>query len=119
MPSEFHKALQQEACALEIKLARDPTFRRLENIRTLLDAYGNGASTYPKMGITKSMAGVLAFIEDYTSKEGYCPSYQEITNAMGWVSKSNTHRVVHKLYERGLVRMSPNKARSIRQRGAG
>lgn len=53
------------------------------------------------------------FIRSFIDKEGYGPSYQEIQEALGLGSKSEVHRLVHGLKERGLIELIPNRARCI------
>jgi SOS-response transcriptional repressor LexA len=45
---------------------------------------------------------------------GKSPSMDEIAIAIGLVSKSNVHRILHALKARGLVDWQPHIARSIR-----
>ncbi|MBD7992860.1 helix-turn-helix domain-containing protein [Ochrobactrum sp. Sa2BUA5] len=53
------------------------------------------------------------FIRSFIDKEGYGPSYQEISEALGITSRSSIHRLVHGLKERGLIELIPNRARCI------
>lgn len=47
-------------------------------------------------------------------KNGYCPSYEELTDALGLKSRSGIHRLVRILTENGYIARDPNHARSIR-----
>lgn len=53
------------------------------------------------------------FIRSFIDKEGYGPSYQEIQEGLGLSSKSEVHRLVYALRERGLIELIPNRARCI------
>ena len=47
------------------------------------------------------------------SLDGVPPSFREIGDALGIVSKSNVHRLVHGLAERGAIHFRPGRVRSI------
>lgn len=47
-------------------------------------------------------------------KNGYCPSYEELTNALGLKSRSGIHRLVRILTDKGYIVRNPNHARSIK-----
>ena len=57
---------------------------------------------------------ILDFIKAYIRLHGVAPSYSVIARGVNKQSKSNIHRVVHKLIDEGKIAMKPHKARSIR-----
>ena len=63
--------------------------------------------------MTKRQMKVLEYIKSYWDENGYSPSYDDIKDAMGISSRSNVHRIVHCLVERGYLRNIPQKARSL------
>lgn len=64
-------------------------------------------------GLTSTQRKTMTFIEAFEAEHSYAPSFEEIREAMGWASKSNVHRVIARLKERGFVSLIPNSARSI------
>lgn len=64
-------------------------------------------------GLTLRQSEALSFIGSYQTIHGFAPSFDEIATAMGLKSKSNAHRIVHQLIDRGAVQMMPARARSI------
>lgn len=64
------------------------------------------------MGLTPRQADCLAFIRKRLEAGQVAPSYEEIAAHLGIV-KSNAHRMVHALAERGHIRMIRNRERSI------
>lgn len=63
--------------------------------------------------ITKRQRDVLQFIRRYTSKNGYCPNYDEIMQGIGLKSKSGVNRLVLELEQRGFVRRLAGRSRAI------
>ena len=63
-----------------------------------------------KLGLTKRQIDVLNYLKSLPDD---CPaaSYDEIGDALGMV-KSNVHRVMHALRERGYVHFMEGKSRS-------
>ncbi len=57
---------------------------------------------------------ILDFIKAYVRLHGVAPSYAVIARGVHKQSKSNIHRVIHKLIAEGKLVMKPHKARSIR-----
>jgi SOS-response transcriptional repressor LexA len=57
---------------------------------------------------------VLDFIRAYIRIHGVSPSYQVIAKSIGLSSKSNIHRIVHRLKQDGLIELRPYKFRSIK-----
>lgn len=54
-------------------------------------------------GLTERQSEVLAFIRRFIGERGFSPSYQEIAEGVGLVSKSNAYTLVGALVERGYV----------------
>lgn len=57
---------------------------------------------------------VLDFVQTFTKMRGFAPSYSEIAQGLGMRSKSNIHRLVHVLEERGLLQIKPHRIRSLK-----
>ncbi|WP_460994336.1 LexA family protein, partial [Staphylococcus aureus] len=54
------------------------------------------------------------FIKAYLRLHGVAPSYAVIAKGIGMKSKSNIHRIIHKLEDEGLVTVKPYKFNSIK-----
>lgn len=67
-----------------------------------------------KSKMTKRWDLVLRFVQAYIKIHGAPPSYQIIANGLGMRSRSNMHRIVHRLEEEGLLETKPRKYLSIR-----
>lgn len=63
--------------------------------------------------LTAKQHKILTFVIDYLSKHNFSPSYHEIREEVGLVSKSSVHRHVSALEERGFIKRLPDKARAI------
>ena len=63
--------------------------------------------------MTKRQMEVLHFIEDFIKYRGFSPSYMDIAIGMNLKSKSNIHRIIHALKERGFLKLQPHKIRSL------
>ena len=63
--------------------------------------------------LTKKQYEVLNFINQKLKDDGFAPSYDEIGEAVGLKAKSNVHRLISALEERGFVRRIPHRARAI------
>jgi SOS-response transcriptional repressor LexA len=57
---------------------------------------------------------VLDFIKAYMKLHGVSPSYAVIAKGLSMKSKSNIHRIIHKLKDEGLVAVKPYQFNSIR-----
>jgi SOS-response transcriptional repressor LexA len=57
---------------------------------------------------------VLEFIQAYIKMYGVPPSYAIMAKGLGMRSRSNMHRIVHRLEEEGLLETKPRKYLSIR-----
>jgi len=64
--------------------------------------------------MTKHRQLVLDFIRAYIRLHGVPPSYEVIAKGIGLSSKSNVHRIVHRLKEDGHLTVRPYKFHSIK-----
>lgn len=64
------------------------------------------------------MRRVVEFVDRYWEEKGYAPSFDDISLFMN-INKSNVHRLVHSMQDRGLVHMMPKNARTIVTTGKG
>jgi repressor LexA len=64
--------------------------------------------------MTERQKLVLDFIHTFVKMRGFSPSYSEIAQGLGMSSKSNIHRLVHVLQERGLLQIKPYTVRSLK-----
>jgi SOS-response transcriptional repressor LexA len=64
-------------------------------------------------GLTQSQQAVLACIGRYIRHEGQAPTFDEIRATLRFASKSQVHRHVHALRERGHLDLLPRRRRSI------
>lgn len=65
------------------------------------------------IGLTSRQQAVLRFVAGHLEAKGYCPSLQEITDAVGLKSRSGAHTLVMQLEERGAVKTLHSRRRSI------
>ncbi|MEI6439031.1 MAG: hypothetical protein WCO83_02390 [Alphaproteobacteria bacterium] len=65
------------------------------------------------MGLTEVQAKAKAFLADQIAVTGISPSYQQIADHLGLVSKSGVNRIVQGLEERGHIRRLKYRVRSI------
>ena len=63
--------------------------------------------------LTKKQLAVLEFLEDFTEREGYSPSYREIMAGLGLFSVSAVAEHIDNLVEKGVLRKVPGAARSL------
>jgi repressor LexA len=63
--------------------------------------------------MTERQMEVLHFIEDFIKYRGFSPSYMDIANGLKLKSKSNIHRIIHTLKDRGFLKVQPHKIRSL------
>lgn len=64
--------------------------------------------------MTERQRLVLEFIQTYIKMKGVAPSMQDIATGLNMKSRSNIHRIVHGLKEKGFLMLSPNKVRTMR-----
>lgn len=65
------------------------------------------------MAITRRQKEVLDFLSDFTQKNGYSPSYEEIAEGLGLNSLATVHKHVSNLQSKGLLHRDHNRSRSI------
>ncbi len=65
------------------------------------------------MAITRRQKEVLDFLSNFTSRNGYSPSYEEIATGLGLNSLATVHKHVTNLQSKGLLQRSHNRSRSI------
>lgn len=65
------------------------------------------------MAITRRQKEVLDFLSNFTSQNGYSPSYEEIASGLGLNSLATVHKHVTNLQAKGLLQRSHNRSRSI------
>lgn len=63
--------------------------------------------------LTRKQRDLLMFINDYTSRTGLSPSFEEMKEGLDLKSKSGIHRLINALVERGFLARLPNKARAL------
>jgi len=63
--------------------------------------------------LTPRQHEALTFLAAYTREHGYAPSFEEIAEAMNVASKSNVHRLLSGLEERGFIRRLRHRQRAI------
>lgn len=63
--------------------------------------------------LTVRQAETHRFIFEYTRHNGESPSLQDITDFFGLAGKSNVHRILVCLAERGFIKWIPHRPRSI------
>lgn len=64
-------------------------------------------------GLTAKQWELLDFIRAYQAENNISPSFDEMKDAVGLVSKSGVFRLVTALEERGHIMRIPNRARCI------
>ena len=63
--------------------------------------------------LTKKQLAVLEFLQDFTEREGYSPSYREIMAGLGLSSVSAVAEHVDNLANKGVLKKVPGAARSL------
>ena len=64
--------------------------------------------------MTERQKMVLDFIELYIKMKGFPPSYMDIATGLNLRSKSNIHRLVHDLKDKGLLQVKSHMVRSLK-----
>jgi repressor LexA len=64
--------------------------------------------------MTAKQKHALDYISSFWEEHGYSPSYDDIAKALNVSSRSNVHRIVYALIERGFIENLPGKARSLK-----
>jgi repressor LexA len=65
------------------------------------------------MAITRRQKEVIDFLSNFTQKNGYSPSYEEIAHGLGLTSLATVHKHVTNLQNKGLLQRAHNRSRSI------
>ena len=63
--------------------------------------------------MTPKQSALLSFIRDYTEKNGYAPSFDEMKDFMGLKSKSGIHRLLKELEEQKILMRQPHQTRGV------
>lgn len=64
--------------------------------------------------LTSAQRDVLKMVAKFCVKNGYSPTYEEISTDFGWRSKQASRGHITALVKRGLIVLVPRIARSIR-----
>jgi len=64
-------------------------------------------------GLTSNMKKVLDIVKKYLKANNHAPSYEELRQLSGLKSKSNVHRYLHCLRERGYINFKDHMKRGI------
>ena len=65
------------------------------------------------MALTRRQREIYDFIRSFVSEKGYSPSLEEIGDEFGLSSVATVHKHVHHLVEKGFLRKSWNRSRSV------
>ena len=65
------------------------------------------------MAITRRQKEVIDFLSNFTQKNGYSPSYEEIASGLGLSSLATVHKHITNLQNKGLLQRAHNRSRSI------
>jgi repressor LexA len=65
------------------------------------------------MHLTKRQKEIYDFLREYLSREGYAPSLEEIGAHFGLSSVATVHKHIQNLVQKGLLRKTWNRSRSI------
>ena len=63
--------------------------------------------------MTPRQLQLLSFVDNYTKRHGYSPSYQEMATGIGVKSKSHVNRLLSALKARGRVSWRRDEYRSV------
>lgn len=63
--------------------------------------------------LTRKQHELLVYINDYLTRTGVSPSFDEMKDALDLKSKSGIHRLITGLEERGFIRRLPHRARAL------
>ena len=66
-----------------------------------------------RMALTRRQREIYDFIRDFVAENGYSPSLEEIGAHFGLASVATVHKHVHHLVEKGFLRKSWNRSRSV------
>ena len=65
------------------------------------------------MAVTRRQKEVVDFLESFVARNGYSPSFEEITRGMGLKSLATVHKHITNLEKKGLLTRDYNRSRSI------
>jgi len=65
------------------------------------------------MALTKRQFRVLAFLDSFVRRNGYCPSYDEVRKGLSLASLATVHKHMNTLQRKGYIRRDSNRSRSI------
>ena len=63
--------------------------------------------------MTPKQSNLLHFIRDFTDKNGYAPSFEEMRGFMGLKSKSGIHRLLKELENQNTLTRQPHQTRGV------
>ena len=63
--------------------------------------------------MTPKQSALLNFIREYTEKNGYAPSFDEMKDFMGLKSKSGIHRLLKELEGQNILTKQPHQTRGV------
>lgn len=66
-----------------------------------------------RMAITRRQKEVLDFLETFSARNGYSPSFEEIARGMALKSLATVHKHISNLEKKGLLNRVHNRSRSI------
>jgi len=82
---------------------------RMDQRRRLAGPSGPGGGAM----LTPRQNDCWVFLAKYTEEHGYAPSFEEMADALNVASKSNIHRLLDALEERGFIRRLRHRSRAI------
>ncbi|SFG66039.1 SOS-response transcriptional repressor, LexA [Desulfotomaculum arcticum] len=65
------------------------------------------------MALNQQEKDILNFIKQYIKESGYPPTVREIGKAVGFRSSSTVHGYLHRLHEKGAIKLDPTKPRAL------
>ena len=65
------------------------------------------------MPLTKRQKQILDFVETFTQRNGYAPSFEEIAEEFGYSSLATVHEHLTNLERKGYIRKAYNESRSV------
>lgn len=65
------------------------------------------------MALTRRQKEVMEFLNDFITKHGYSPSYEEVANGLGLASLATVHKHVQALESKQYLRRNYNHSRSL------
>jgi repressor LexA len=65
------------------------------------------------MALTRRQFQVLAFLDSFIEKSGYCPSFDEIRRGLRLSSLATVHKHLNNLEKKSFIRRGQNQSRSI------